>query len=109
MEYLDLSMLNGRAMMLFGVVLLLTIYFYRHAGRRWVPPVFLIAAALGVAWHTGVLRQSAVDAVRGAATDKFDAAGARAAAIGGQAHSTSAGNAGESNEAYERHVKGKKK
>lgn len=109
MEYLDLSMLGSRAIMLLGMVLLLSIYLQRHAGRRWFPPIFFLAASLGAAYHTGVLRQSAVDAVTGVFTDKFDAAGTRARAIGEQAHSTSAGGASEGNEAYNKRMDPKKK
>ncbi len=109
LEYLDLSMLGSRALMLFGLVILLTIYLVRHAGRRWFPPMFLIVASFSAAYHTGVLRQSAVDAFTGVFTDKFDAAGARAKAIGTQAHATSAGNAGETNEAYSKRLERKKK
>lgn len=109
LEYFDLSMLGSRAMMLLGLVLLLTVYFYRHAGRRWFPPMFLVIASLSAAYHTGVLRQSAVDSFTGVFTDKFDAAGARAKAIGTQAHATSAGSASESNEAYTKRMDRKKK
>jgi len=42
--------------------------------------------------------------VTSAATDKLDAAGMRAKAIGGQAHSTSAGSAGKGNEAYNKRM-----
>jgi hypothetical protein len=109
LEYFDLSMLGSRAMMLLGMVLLLTIYLYRHAGRRWFPPIFLVAASLGASYHTGVLRQSAVDSFTGVFTDKIDAVGARANSIGNQAHATSAGGASENNEAYSKRMDRKKK
>ncbi len=104
MQYLDLSMLNSRAYMVFGLVVLMTVWLFRHAGRRWFPPMFFIGAAIGGGLYTGVLRQSAIDAVHEAATGKFDAANARAKAIGGQAHATSAGSAGETNDAYKKRM-----
>ncbi len=104
MQHLDLGMLNSRAYMVFGLVVLMTLWLFRNAGRRWFPPVFFVCATIGGALYTGVLRQSAIDAVQDAATGKFDAANARAKAIGGQAHSTSAGSAGETNEAYKKRM-----
>jgi hypothetical protein len=109
MQYLDLSMLDSRAAMLFALVTVMTLWLLRHAGRRWFPPVFFIAATIGVASYTGVLRPDAAADLKGMATDKIDAAGARAEAIGSSAHATSAGSAGASNEAYERNVKNKKR
>lgn len=108
MDYIDMTMLTGRAAMMFGLVVLVTFWLYRNAGRRWFPPLFFIAAMIGVGSYTGVLKASAADDLRGLATDKIDAAGLRAEAIGKNAHSTSAGSAGKNNEAYERNVKNKK-
>lgn len=105
MDYFDLARVNGRALMLFGVVVLLTIYFYRHAGRRWFPPVFFVVALVAAASHTGVLRPSAWRDLERAATGKLDAAAVRASAIGNAAHSTSAGSAGTSNQAYDKRMK----
>ncbi|MCO4761971.1 MAG: hypothetical protein KC502_10735 [Myxococcales bacterium] len=105
MDHISTSHMTTRFLMEAGVVILLAVYFHRHAGRRWFAPVFLILGLVGVSYHEGVIKKSAVGVVSEAATGKLDAASLRAKAIGNQAHSTSAGGAGKTNEAYKKRMK----
>ena len=105
MNYFSTDHITSRYLMEAGIVVLLAIYFHRHAGRRWFAPVFLIAGLIGVSYHEGVLTKKITSELSEAATGKLDAASMRAKAIGGQAPSTSAGGAGKTNEAYKRRMK----
>lgn len=104
MSYFSSDHITSRYLMEVGIVVLLAIYFHRHAGRRWFAPVFLIAGMIGVSYHEGVITEKSVSQISSAATGKLDAASMRAKAIGGQAHSTSAGGAGKTNSAYKRRM-----
>ena len=104
MNYFSTDHVTSRYLMEAAIVIILAIYFHRNAGRRWFAPVFLIGGLIGVSMHEGVITDKATGMVTSAATDKLDAAGMRAKAIGGQAHSTSAGSAGKGNEAYNKRM-----
>ena len=104
MNFISADHVTSRYLMEAAIVVILAIYFHRHAGRRWFAPVLLIGGLIGVSYYEGVITKKAVNAVSSAATDKIDAAGMRAKAIGNQAHQTSAGNAGKTNKAYKRRI-----
>ncbi len=104
MDFISSSHVTSRYLMEVGVVVIVAIYFHRHAGQRWFAPLFFVAALAGVSYHEGVITSGAVNAVTSVATDKIDAANLKAKAIGGQAHSTSAGGAGKTNEHYKKRV-----
>ena len=103
-HYFATEMITNRYLMELGVVLIVGYFIHKSAGRRWIAPILVLAGLFGVTYAEGVLTDRGMRDIKLMMTGKFDAASARAKAIGGQAHKTSAGDGGQVNEHYRKRL-----
>jgi len=112
MEYLNLDALNARAALMFFIAVGCGYFVLKATKHLLFGLVFTLGAVAGVGFLTDVLTMDKVRAATAAVKDKagarYDAANDKAKRIGEMGHSTSAGSASETNEAYKKHLDKKK-
>jgi hypothetical protein len=103
-DYLDLSAFGPKAIVVALVVLILAYFIWTRTRRFLLTSALVLALAAAGAWYVKILTPAHVERAKSRAMGKLEGASAKAKAIGGQAYSTSAGEAGTTNEAFKSNI-----
>lgn len=113
MQYLNMDALNTRAILMFFIAVGCGYFVLKATKHLLFGLLFTIAALVGVGFMTDVLTmdkvRAATEMVKEKANSSFEGASDTAKKIGEMGHTTSAGGASETNEAYKKNIDGKKK
>jgi len=111
MEYLQIDAVTPRSLLLLGLVLVAGFFLFRATKHLIFAVLSTIVAVAIVAWAMDILTVDKAKAAASAVRDKADQMTGRASdtakKIGNQGYSTSAGEGGQTNEHYEKHVENK--
>ncbi len=100
LDYIDTAAIDVKVMVAYAVILWLGWFTFSQTKRWLFATVLTLGLLFGVSRVTGVITEHHINKLADDTGGSIDAAGHRAKAIGGQAHTTSAGQAGGVNKAY---------
>lgn len=104
LDYIDVSAIGAREVVLYAVILWLGWYTWSQTKRWLFASVLTLALLFGTSYLTGVVADHHLGKLSDAAGGSLDAAGTSAKLIGDQAHTTSAGGGAVVNKAYKKNM-----
>lgn len=113
MEYINADALTTRTLLMLFIAVGCGYFAIKWTRNLLIGLVLGLAAIGGTAYYTGVVSpeqfRAATQAVKDKAADSLSGASDKAKEIGEKGHTTSAGGASETNEAYKSNLEAKKK
>lgn len=111
MEHIHFDQFNARSIIFLVLALAAGIFMFKATKHLLFGLMFTVLGLGIVVWVFDIVSVEDAKAmaakVKQDAKEGFDAAGMRAKMIGEQGHTTSAGSASQTNEAYKEHIEGK--